>query len=165
MKSQSCKSKGRRLQQQIAALLVERFPELEPDDIRSTSMGCPGEDLLLSPRARAQLPYAFEMKNQERLNLWASIQQCDANAGPHVPVLIVKRNRVAPRVVLPLAHFLDLIAREPCAASRAEPSAQLADADGERSPRARLRRAQADLQVIAGVLGDPMSGAPCSNLE
>ena len=40
MKSRSAKAKGRRLQQQVRDLLLERFsPELEPDDIRSAIMG------------------------------------------------------------------------------------------------------------------------------
>ena len=49
MKTSSAKAKGRRLQQKVRDLLLETFTELEPDDIRSTSMGVSGEDLQLSP--------------------------------------------------------------------------------------------------------------------
>ena len=53
MKTRSAKQKGRRLQQNVRDLLLEALSEyLEEDDIRSTSMGAPGEDLLLSPLAR-----------------------------------------------------------------------------------------------------------------
>jgi hypothetical protein len=39
------------------------FPELEADDVTSRSMGCPGEDILLSPKARKLLPVCIEAKN------------------------------------------------------------------------------------------------------
>ena len=42
MRPQSCKSKGRRFQQQIAASITQRFPALTSDDVWSTSMGCGG---------------------------------------------------------------------------------------------------------------------------
>ena len=46
MKTRSAKQKGRRLQQNVRDLLLEALSEyLEEDDIRSTSMGAPGEDL------------------------------------------------------------------------------------------------------------------------
>ena len=51
MKTQSCKSKGRRLQQKVVADVLAAFPHLQPDDVRSTSMGCGGEDVQLSPAA------------------------------------------------------------------------------------------------------------------
>ena len=111
MRPQSAKAKGRRLQQHVVEQLLRTFPELAPDDVRSTSMGCAGEDVVLSPRARQLLPYAFECKNQERLNLWSSIEQCESNAGRFEPVLVFKRNREQPRVVLGLSHFLALIRR------------------------------------------------------
>ena len=45
MRPQSAKAKGRRLQQIVCQDLLELFPSLEADDIRSTSMGCNGEDI------------------------------------------------------------------------------------------------------------------------
>lgn len=41
MKPQSAKAKGRRLQQQVAAAVLENYRELTEDDVRSTSMGAP----------------------------------------------------------------------------------------------------------------------------
>ena len=62
MKSRSAKAKGRRLQQKVRDLLLEKFSEeLEPDDIRSAIMGESGEDLKLSPAARKLIPYSFEL--------------------------------------------------------------------------------------------------------
>jgi len=93
MKTQSAKSKGRRLQKEVRDLILETFNELEPDDVRSTSMGASGEDLLLSPAARKLFPFAVECKNQEKLNIWSSLEQAEQNAGEHIPLLVFKRNR------------------------------------------------------------------------
>ena len=81
MKTSSAKAKGRRLQQKVRDLLLETFTELEPDDIRSTSMGVSGEDLQLSPAARKLIPFAIECKNQEKLNVWDSLKQAEENSG------------------------------------------------------------------------------------
>lgn len=110
MRPQSCKAKGRRLQQQIVADLLERFPQLEDDDVRSTSMGAHGEDVQLSPAARTLIPYSFEAKNQERLNLWASISQAETNkpTGVHAAI-VVKKNGQPAYAVIRWSQFLDLI--------------------------------------------------------
>ena len=109
MKTRSAKSKGRRLQNQIKELLLESFKELEPDDVRSAIMGETGEDIKLSPAARRQIPYSFECKNQEKLNIWESLNQAEENSGDDPPVLIFKRNRSKTYAVLELEDFIDLI--------------------------------------------------------
>jgi len=60
MTPQSAKQKGRLLQQWVRDKLLEYAPELEPDDIKSTSMGAGGEDVQLSPAARKMYPYQIE---------------------------------------------------------------------------------------------------------
>ena len=62
MKAQSAKAKGRKLQQVVRDGVLKRFPSLEPDDVRSTSMGAGGEDVQLSPVARRLFPYQVECK-------------------------------------------------------------------------------------------------------
>jgi|TARA_X000000368_G_C22946792_1_gene674739 hypothetical protein len=109
MKTRSAKSKGRRLQNQIKELLLESFKELEPDDVRSAIMGETGEDIKLSPAARRQIPYSFECKNQEKINIWESLNQAEENSGDYPPVLIFKRNRSKTYAVLELEDFIDLI--------------------------------------------------------
>ena len=92
--AQSRKAKGRRLQQEVRDLILETYKDvLEPDDVRSTSMGASGEDLLLSPVARKLFPFSVECKNQEKLNIWSSLEQAEDNAGQHIPLLVFKRNR------------------------------------------------------------------------
>ena len=109
MKTSSAKAKGRRLQQKVGDLLLETFTELEPDDIRSTSMGVSGEDLQLSPAARKLIPFAIECKNQEKLNVWDSLKQAEENSGDYSPVLIFKRNRSKTYAVLNIEKFIELI--------------------------------------------------------
>ena len=109
MKTSSAKAKGRRLQQKVRDLLLETFTELQPDDIRSTSMGVSGEDLQLSPAARKLIPFAIECKNQEKLNVWDSLKQAEENSGDYSPVLIFKRNRSKTYAVLNIEKFIELI--------------------------------------------------------
>ena len=63
MKPRSAKNKGRRLQNFVRDLLRKTFPKLEDDDIKSQTMGMPGEDIVLSPAAKRAIPYSFECKN------------------------------------------------------------------------------------------------------
>ena len=109
MKTRSAKSKGRRLQNQIKELLLESFKELEPDDVRSAIMGENDKDIKLTPEARRQIPYSFECKNQEKINIWESLNQAEENSGDYPPVLIFKRNRSKTYAVLELEDFIDLI--------------------------------------------------------
>ena len=109
MKSRSAKNKGKRLQNSIRDLLLETFRQLEPDDIRSAIMGESGEDIKLSPAARKLIPYSFECKNQEALNIWSSLEQAETNAGDYDPVLIFKRNRSKTYAVINIEKFIELI--------------------------------------------------------
>ena len=109
MKTRSAKNKGKRLQNNVRDLLLETFSELEPDDIGSQIMGVSGEDIVLSPAARRLIPYSFECKNQEKLNIWESLKQAESNSEKGKPVLIFKRNRSKTYAVLEIQDFIDLI--------------------------------------------------------
>jgi|TARA_Y100000310_G_scaffold248547_1_gene254391 hypothetical protein len=109
MKTRSRKNKGKRLQNEFRNLLLETFKQLEPDDIRSAIMGESGEDIKLSPAARKLIPYSFECKNQEKLNIWEALSQAEENSGISSPVLIFKRNRSKTYAVLEIKDFIDLI--------------------------------------------------------
>ena len=107
MKNQSGKAKGRRLQQWIANEILNRFTGLDPDDVTSRSMGCGGEDVLLSPKARGKFPFSVEAKNTERLNLHRAYTQCVENSKDlHEPLLIVKKNHSRPLAVVDAEWFI-----------------------------------------------------------
>lgn len=108
----SAKQKGRKLQQFARDAILATFPELEPDDVRSTSMGAGGEDLQLSPAARARFPYTVECKARAGLGtLYGWFGQAKGH-GKGTPLLILKGDRQEPLAVISLAHFLELISLE-----------------------------------------------------
>ena len=109
MKSRSAKNKGKRLQNHVRDLILEKFQQLEEDDVRSTTMGDSGEDVLLSPAARKLFPFSVECKNQEKLNIWSSLEQAEENAGKHIPLLIFKRNRSKTYATLQLDDLMRLL--------------------------------------------------------
>lgn len=109
MKVSSAKAKGRRHQQYVAKRLVEIGIDLEPDDVRSASMGAPGEDILFSPAARRQFPFSIECKNVEKLSIWAAIDQARLNcSSEYTPVVVFTRNHENPQVALPYETFLEI---------------------------------------------------------
>ena len=109
MKPRSAKNKGKRLQNKIRDLILEKFNQLEPDDVRSVTMGESGEDILLSPAARKLFPFSTECKNQEKLNIWSSLEQAETNSGKHIPIVIFKRNRSKTYVALEFEKLLELL--------------------------------------------------------
>lgn len=57
MKTKSAKAKGKRLQNRVRDLLVEKYSKvLEEGDFKSTTMGESGIDIQLSPAARKKFP-------------------------------------------------------------------------------------------------------------
>ena len=82
---------------------------LETNDIESQVMGMSGEDIVLSPAAKKVIPYSFECKNQERLNLWSSLEQAESNCEDRQPVLVFKRNRSKVYVAIEFDHFIELL--------------------------------------------------------
>ena len=109
MKPRSAKNKGKRLQNKVRDLILEKFNQLEPDDVRSITMGDSGEDILLSPAARKLFPFSVECKNQEKLNIWSALEQAEENSGNHIPLVIFKRNRTKTYAVLEFDNLLDLL--------------------------------------------------------
>jgi hypothetical protein len=117
MTPQSAKAKGRRFQQWVRDIL-RSYLDLEDDDVTSRSMGAGGEDILLSPKARAVFPYSIECKNTERLNIWSAYKQADANSGDYEAVVFITRNRAPNLVVLDAEYFIDMHRETPALQSK-----------------------------------------------
>ena len=109
MKPRSAKNKGKRLQNKVRDIILEKFDSLEPDDVRSITMGDSGEDILLSPAARRVFPFSVECKNQEKINIWEALDQAEGNSGKHTPLVIFKRNRSKTYAVLEFKELLKLL--------------------------------------------------------
>ena len=113
MRTSSAKAKGRRACQDVQTLLYKYAPQLLPGDIEVTSSGVTGEDLKLSPAARQQYPFVIECKNQEKINIWASIDQAKTHVkGDLIPLLFFKRNRSDLMVCLPAEEFFKLLEKK-----------------------------------------------------
>ena len=110
MNVRSNKAKGRKLQNMVRDILRDSFPTLEEDDIKSQTMGMTGEDIVLSPAARKLIPYSFECKNVERLQMWQAIEQCETNKPEGTePAIVFKKNGKQPYVAIPLTTFCDML--------------------------------------------------------
>ena len=108
MKPASSKAKGRVFQQWIRDHILAVFLQLEPDDVKSTSMGAPGEDIQLSPAARKLVPYQIEAKSKAASQIHTYFLQAQSH-GKHEPLVIVKQDRKQPLAVVDAAHFFSLL--------------------------------------------------------
>lgn len=100
MKPQSAKAKGRKLQQWTRDTILKYSPSLEPDDVKSTSMGAGGEDVQLSPAARKQYPVSIECKSRANYAFYKDYDQACVNTPEgSEPVLVAKANH-RPAVVI-----------------------------------------------------------------
>lgn len=111
MKPQSAKAKGRRLQQYVRDTLLAAF-DLPADDIRSTSMGAGGEDILLSTRAKELIPFAIEVKNVQSLNIWKAIAQAESHLmlrDSRSPLVVFSRNEADVMCALPFKDLVQLL--------------------------------------------------------
>ena len=108
----SAKQKGRKLQQLVGDIILETYPYLEPDDVKSTSMGVSGEDIQLSPAARKLFPYSVEAKARKSIAISDWYEQCKTNAPKGMePMLVVKADRKKPLVCVDLEHYFSLLER------------------------------------------------------
>lgn len=114
IKAQSAKAKGRRHQQWVRDKILALFPNaLLPDDVRSTSMGCGGEDVQLSPAARRLFPYSIECKSFKSFAIYKVMDQATENCPKGAePVAIIKADRQKPLAVIDAEHFFRLTKRK-----------------------------------------------------
>ena len=108
MRVASAKAKGRRLQQWVRSLLIEKL-DIDAQDIESRSMGAQGEDVMMSRAARDKFPFSVECKNTEKINVWAAYEQACANAGDYTPLVVIKKNNHKPLVVIDAEKFVDIM--------------------------------------------------------
>ena len=105
MKTSSAKQKGRKLQQWMRDLLIQKLG-VHPEDIESRSMGSQGEDLIMARAAREKFPLSIECKNQESVNVWKSYEQAAENSGEYEPIVVIKRNQSKPLVIIDAEYFV-----------------------------------------------------------
>lgn len=110
MKTQSAKAKGRKLQQIVRDKILQKYPQLTSRDVRSTSMGAAGVDILLSERAYSNFPFDVECKSRARMAVYDLYNDAvDNNTHVGYPLLVIKQNNSEPLVVLSLDHFMEIL--------------------------------------------------------
>ena len=107
MKIQSAKAKGRKLQQWFTKLLVDVLG-LDSEDMESRPMSSQGEDVIMGIFSRKRFPYSIECKNQESVNVWKAYAQAGENCKGYEPLVVIKRNRSKPLVLVDAQHFVSL---------------------------------------------------------
>lgn len=130
MKPQSAKAKGRMAQQEVQKMILTLFPELEPDDVRSVSMGAQGEDLQLSPAARKLLPFNFEVKRRKKIAFCRWMDQANTH-GKHKPACFFREDHgewfacIKAKDLLALLRAYNVVERKPSPAAFRVAKAQL----------------------------------------
>ena len=107
MRPSSAKAKGRKLQQWFTNKMVEILG-LDTEDLESRPMGSQGEDIIMGKQSRDKFPYSIECKNQEAVNLWKAYAQAEENCKGYEPLVVLKRNRSKPLVLLEAEYFIKL---------------------------------------------------------
>ena len=108
--SRAGKAKGRTGQQEVRDKLLETFPEFEPDDIKSTTMGDSGEDIQLSPAARKAMPITIEVKRRKSgfKTAYGYIDQAGKH-GKGEPVVFYRSDRQPWIVMISIDHYMELL--------------------------------------------------------
>lgn len=106
MKPQSCKQKGRALQQWIRDIILTLNKELTEKDVRSTPMGTQGEDVMLSEAAFKYVPFHIEAKNLARIAVYNYYEQPKTKSDV---LVVMKANRKRPLAVLDAKLFFKIL--------------------------------------------------------
>ena len=110
MKTSSAKAKGRKLQDEIRKILLNVYWNLKEGDVKTAIMGEGGKDIILSPWAEENIPFDIEAKNQEKINIWKSLEQAEGNTDEgRIPLLVFRRNRSETYCALKFETLLKLI--------------------------------------------------------
>ncbi len=82
---------------------------MKADDVRSTSMGCGGEDVLLSPRAREKANISIECKSRQKVAVYGFYEQAQSNCKGSEPVVVIKQNRSKPLAIVDAEYYFKLL--------------------------------------------------------
>jgi hypothetical protein len=85
--------------------------ELEPDDIKSTSMGVTGVDVILTPAARKIFNFDIECKQVEALNVFTTFKKHFLKyvSRPTIKLLFHGKNKEMTQVTMEFEQFMGLV--------------------------------------------------------
>lgn len=108
----SRKQKGRKLQQFVRDSFIQMLKQfgVEPDDVKSTSMGAGGKDVTFSPFAQSLVPLSIECKSHKSFAVYNIYEQAENNASKdEVPLVVLKANNKKPLAVMDYDYFVGLL--------------------------------------------------------
>jgi hypothetical protein len=106
----SAKAKARRVQDYCRDTLRNLFPDLQADDIQSQIMGMRGEDIVMSPKAKARLGISVEAKARAKIAVYDFYEQCKHNAEGREPVVVIKADGKKELALVDANHYFSLLA-------------------------------------------------------
>lgn len=110
-RARSNKAKGRNGQKEVCEIILQTFPELHADDVRSNPMGSDGEDILLSRKARELLGWVqIEVKRKKKIAACRFLEQAKAH-GPYNPIAFFREDRGPWYVAMSEDHYTKLITK------------------------------------------------------
>ncbi len=122
MTPRSAKAKGRRLQNWVRDRILALYPSLKSQDVKPAIMGERGEDIKLSTEAAKLFPYSVECKSVDKAYKAVYDAYAQALASCNLrgslvtgkktliePLVVLKRNRMRPLVVMDADHFFELL--------------------------------------------------------
>lgn len=111
--TRSRKSKGMEFQKEVISIIQSFFESLTDNDLRSVPGGVQGPDIWMSEVASTFLPFDFECKRVEKLNIdnaYAQVRKRTEKSGK-VPIVVFRKNRTIPKVCIGLHDFLNILTR------------------------------------------------------
>ena len=114
IKPSSAKAKGRALQNWTCEKISELLgiPWGKDESIASREMGQPGTDIRLVGEAQERFPFSVECKWQESWSVLAWIKQAQENQKAGTDwLLVMKKNRIKPVVVIDAERFFELLGK------------------------------------------------------
>ncbi len=115
IKPSSAKAKGRSLQQWVCQKISDLLGiEWGKDElIASREMGQAGTDIRLMGEAQERFRFSVECKNQERWSILNWVEQARKNQKDGTDwLLVVKKNRVDPIVIMDASRFFEILQGE-----------------------------------------------------
>ena len=100
--------KGKRFELKVAKYLAEKLQANIRRTPNSGGLSMKGDILCIDDNSILS-EFNWECKNQEKLNIWSSLEQAESNSGKHTPLLIFKRNRTKTYAVLEFDKLLELL--------------------------------------------------------
>ena len=100
--------KGKRFELKVAKYLAEKLQANIRRTPNSGGLSMKGDILCIDDQSILS-EFNWECKNQEKLNIWSSLQQAEDNAGEHIPLVVFKRNRSKTYVAFELDKLMEIL--------------------------------------------------------